>query len=66
MIELKKIMFVISAGMLAFEVYDRFKRNKEKHTLAEAEAAIENLERELATVRRNQYESGERRRTFKR
>ena len=66
MIELKKIMFVISAGMVAFEVYDRIKRHKEKHTLAEAESTIEHLEKELATVRRNQYDTKERRRVFKR
>jgi len=60
-------MAVISAGMLAYEVYDRVKRVKnEKSALAEAEAEIEYLEKELAVARRNQYDSSERRRTFKR
>ena len=63
---MKKIMAVISIGMVAYEVFDRVKRINEKRALTEAEAEIEYLEKELATARRNQYESGERRRSFKR
>jgi len=70
MVGLKKIMLVISAGMIAYDVYDRIKRtvksNSEKDALSEAEAEIEYLEKELATAKRNQYDIGERRRTFKR
>ena len=59
-------MFVISAGLLIYDVYDRVKRNNEKRTLAAAEVEIEHLEKELATAKRNQYDTGERKRTFKR
>ena len=69
-IELKKIMVVISAGLLAYDMYDRIKRtiknNNEKNAILKAEAEIEHLERELAAAKRNQYDIRERRRTFKR
>jgi len=63
---MKKIMLIVSAGMLAYAMYDRVKSNKEKHALAAAEAEIEYLEQELAAAKRNQYDIRERRRIFKR
>ena len=63
---MKKIKLIIGTGILAYEIYDRVKRNNEKRALADAEVEIEYLEQELAIARRNQYEDGERRRKFKR
>ena len=59
MIELKKIMFIISAGLLAYDVYDKIKRtmksNEEKNALYAAEAEVKRLEKELAATKRNQH-----------
>ena len=67
---IKKIKFLIGAGMVAYEVYDMIKRNKEKKALEVAELEIENLEKKLAKnnklpIRRSN-DSSERRRNFKR
>ena len=58
MIHLKKIMFLISAGLLAYDVYDKVKRtmkeNEEKNALSKAKIEIECLEKELAAAKSNQ------------
>lgn len=67
MIELKKkIMFVISAGMIAYEVYDRVKRTKKNSTASGTDPKVADLEKELAKAKRTQSENMERRRMFKR
>ena len=67
---MKKILAVISVGMLAYDAFDKVKRAvKEKNeinALSAAEQKIENLEKELSTVKRSHYDTGERRRRFKR
>ena len=67
---MKKIVAVISIGMLAYDAFDKIKRAvKEKNeinALSAAEKKIEILEKELATVKRSHYDAGERRRQFKR
>ena len=56
--------------MVAYEVYDMIKRNKEKKALEAAELEIENLEKKLSKsskipIRRSD-DSSERRRNFTR
>ena len=69
---IKKIKFLIGAGVMAYEVYDMVKRNKEKKALKDAELEIEKLEKKIALnksskfpIRRN-HDNGERRRDFRR
>jgi len=68
----KKIKFLIGAGMVAYEMYDMIKRNKEKKALKEAEQEIENLEKKLTISKSNKFpikrsnDSNERRREFRR
>ena len=69
---IKKIKFLIGAGIVAYEVYDAVKRNKEKKKLEEAGIEIESLEKRLALSKRNKFpvkhsnDLSERRRNFRR
>lgn len=62
----KKIVFFIVVCMLAYEVYEWVKRDNMQRALLAAELETVFLEDELAIARRNQYDNGEKRRTFKR
>ena len=52
-------MVIISAGLLAYDVYDRVRRtiknNEEKNALTAAEAEIIQLEKELAAAKHTKY-----------
>lgn len=63
---MKKFKLILGAGVVAYEVYDRIKRNNEKRALSAAQVEIEYLEQELAAVKRNLHENTERRRKFTR
>ena len=67
---IKKIKFLIGAGVVAYEVYDMIKRGKEKKALEVAELEIEHLEKQLANnskiPMRRSYDGNKRRRNFRR
>jgi len=65
-VKMKKFKLILGAGVVAYEVYDRIKRNNEKRALSAAQVEIEYLEQELAAVKRNLHENTERRRKFTR
>ena len=45
---MKKIKFLIGAGVVAYEVYEMIKRNQEKKAFEEAELELERLEKRFA------------------
>ena len=67
---IKKIKFLIGAGVVAYEVYDMIKRGKEKKALEVAELEIEYLEKQLAKnsklPMRRGSDGSEKRRHFRR
>ena len=68
---IKKIKFLIGAGIVAYEVYDIVKRKKEKKILEEAGIEIESLEKKLALSKKkfpvkHKDDVNERRRNFRR
>ena len=68
---MKKVKFLIGAGVVAYEVYEMVKRYKEKRAFEQVVLEIEPLEEKLAFSRESKFlvrrgDSSERRRYFRR